>query len=314
MWTTVIILAVSLYLLYQGSLTLVKYSSLLAVHFGITKLVIALTIVALGTSMPEVITTFVAGWQHQYGVALGDIIGTNIANIGLILGLAAVIRPLHVRSKTLRQEIPFSAAAVTLIWLFSRNNVLSSMEGAILLLLSLTFILFMVYVARSERVLDEAVAQLQAKLFFRTSAKNLFFIFLGLLMLIGGAKLLVDSAVAIAVAVGLSQFAIAASIVAIGTSIPELATVITASIKRDSDIVLGTIIGSNILNILLALGLTAVFVPLVIEPSIKGIDIPMMMGITFLLVLMLRTKYVLSRLEGFILLLLYGLYIYSVVT
>src|SRR3989344_8260982 len=134
MWTTVIILAVSLYLLYQGSLTLVKYSSLLAVHFGITKLVIALTIVALGTSMPEVITTFVAGWQHQYGVALGDIIGTNIANIGLILGLAAVIRPLQVRSKTLKQEIPFSAAAVALIWLFSRNNIITPMEGVILLL------------------------------------------------------------------------------------------------------------------------------------------------------------------------------------
>lgn len=312
-FASLLIIAVSFYLLYKGADILVKYSSLLAKHYGVTTLVIGLTIVALGTSMPEVVTVVIAAWQKNHNVAIGNIVGSNIANIGLILGLAALIRPINVKGKTLKREIPFMAGAALLLWLFSLDARLASYEGLVLLILAGIFIIYTVTVARRERLFDETVARIVGSLSVKGSGKKILMIIFGVALLILGAKLLVDSAVNLALDLGVDSYVIAVTLVAVGTSIPELAASVVAAIKNHGDIVLGNIVGSNIVNIFVALGLGALIAPIALEPRVIQIDIPLMIVFTMLTILFLRTKYRLTRLEGGILLIIYAIYVYSVI-
>jgi len=173
-FVSLLIIIASFYLLYKGADILVKYSSILAKHFGITTLVIGLTVVAMGTSTPEIATVIIAAMQKDYNVAIGGIVGSNIANICLILGLATVIKPIQVKGKTLRREMPFMAAAALLLWLFSLDGILSSLEGLTFIILAVIFTVYMISVARRERVFDEAIAHLAGSLTAKVSAKNIF--------------------------------------------------------------------------------------------------------------------------------------------
>lgn len=308
-----LLFVISLFLLYRGAGYLVDHASHLATEFGVTPIVIALTIVAFGTSAPELVASVAAALDGKSDLVMGNNVGSNIANIGLILGFGAVIRSIKVRSETLKREIPFFIGAAILLFFMSLDGVIGRFDGAVFIVLTISFFLFLIYFARKERVFDEALAQVKAKIEHKKTATNIFMILFGLILLVIGAKFLVSSASFIALSFGVSQAIIGITIVALGTSLPELVTSIVASFRRNNEIVIGNVIGSNILNIFLILGVTALLVPISVAPDIIKYDIPIMLLFSLLVVAIMRTKLIVSRLEGLVLMLSYVAYIAYVI-
>jgi len=263
----IILLLLGFGLLIKGADWLVDGASALAKKHKISDLAIGLTIVAFGTSMPEFIVNTIAAWQGHSDIVFGNIIGSNNFNLFIILGLAGIITPLMVKSSTVWKEIPLSfLAAAMLLFLandFFMNNQpgLSRLDGGLLLL---AFVLFLYYVYRQLRT-DEVPIELASTQF--SQKKIWIFIILGLLMLVGGGRLVVVNAVKMATTLGISQTIIGLTIVAAGTSLPELVTSVVAAVKKNNDIAVGNIIGSNIFNIFLILGASALIKPVSYSPA-----------------------------------------------
>lgn len=302
--------------LVYGADSLVKGSSSIAKKAGLSSLFIGLTIVSFGTSLPELVVNIFASLKGSNDIAIGNILGSNIANILLILGVSAVIYPLIVKKGTVRTEIPLSLMAVGALFLLvndtlfdgSAVSLLSRADGLILLLF---FIVFVYYTFSISKKIEGAQDQEVKKYPYHISA---LLIIGGIIGLVIGGNLLVDGAVAIATYFGLSQALIGLTVVAIGTSLPELATSAVAAYKKQSDIAIGNIVGSNIFNIFWILGLSATINPLEFSITLNS-DIAVLMAITILLSLFIfiGKKNVLQKWQGGVMILLYIIYIIYIV-
>ena len=297
-------------LLTYGAERLVEGSSRIALKWGITPLVIGITIVAFGTSAPELVVSIRATIAGNSAIAIGNVIGSNIANIALILGATAVVRPMLVHRDILRVEIPVMIGVTLIAAWFIIGDEITRLEGFLLFAGLIIFILFSFFRARSapEEVRQQIIESPAQTTVTDSNGKLWFFVLLGLGLLVGGGELLVSGAVDIATRLGISQAVIGITIVAVGTSLPELATSVVAAIKRESDIAIGNIIGSNVFNLLSILGITALIHPL--DSSSFGlVDMGMMLGLTIVIWPMMRHKFQINRIEGAVLLISYVAYI-----
>lgn len=298
--------------LYFGAEWLVRGASRFARSFNIKPVVIGLTIVAFGTSTPELVTSVIAGIRHLSDIAMGNIIGSNIANIGLILGLSALVRPLSVDMKLLYREMPIVVGISGLLYFLGWDGTLSRLEGGILLGGIFVYTCYVYRVALKE---PKAVEQeyLEFEEFIGAARdsikKDILLIIIGLGALIGGAHFLVHSAIYIARVIGISELVIGLTVIAVGTSLPELATSMIAAIRKESDISVGNVLGSNIFNILAVLGVAAVIQPLQVNAASLVVDMPVMLLFSIFLIPMITWKFVLTRGQGFLLLIGYGIYI-----
>jgi cation:H+ antiporter len=297
--------------LYYGAEWLVLGSARLARSFGISALVVGLTVVAFGTSAPELVVSVVATLRDQSGVAVGNVVGSNIANIGLILGLAALISSMRVQMRLLTREMPVMLLATVAFLVFSYDGALSRIDGALLLAGFAGYMLMMLRAARIEPTLIESQFEgfEQAERMVDPDSshrlRNTLLLIVGLIVLAGGAQLLVTSAVFFARALGISELVIGLTVVAIGTSLPELATSAIAALRGEADIAIGNIVGSNIFNILLILGVAPLVRPMAVDGTLFSFEIPVMVAFALVLPLLGRTGLKVARWEGLLLLLAY---------
>lgn len=266
-----LILCVGLVAVILGANWLVDGASALAHRLKVSNLVIGLTVVAFGTSLPELVVNVFAAVQNSPAVALGNITGSNIANILLILGLSALVCPLQVGRSTAWKEIPFCLLAAALLWVFCSDTLLDGAAVSILthseaLAFLAFFAIFLFYTVGIARNVSDAAGQPTPKHFSTT--KIVLLIVAGLLLLIVGGKAIVEGAIQLAAAAGLSEGFIAATLVAVGTSLPELATSVAAAWKKKPDIAVGNVVGSNIFNVFFVLGITGLVRPLAIAPEL----------------------------------------------
>lgn len=306
---TLLYLAGGLIFLFIGAEGLIRGASALALRVGITPLVVGLTVVAFGTSTPELVVSLKAALIGNSSISLGNVVGSNIANIALILGIAALIRPLDVHANVIRREIPIMIVLSILLIILLIDGELSLIDGIIFVAGIITYTIVNISMARKEKnaeVENEFKEGLKTKLGVPVS---IVFVVGGLGLMILGANLFVTSAISIAKAIGVSDAIIGLTIVAVGTSLPELITSIVAAYKNESDIAIGNVVGSNIFNILGILGITALVIPLSSE-GISYIDFGVMLITALILLPLSKTGFRISRLEGLFLLTGYLVYIY----
>lgn len=301
-----ILFVAGLLLLYYGAEYLVTGSSRLALSYGVKPLIIGMTIVAFATSMPELLVSLLAAIRGSADLAAGNIVGSNIANIGLILGCAALLRPMIVGRSTMSREIPFMIAASLLLYGFCWDGELGFFNGLILFTLLLGFLAYCLHSVKQSRLTSEPEASRIEKEKSRRS-HDFFLILVGIIGLAVGAELMVRSAMTIARHFGVSELVIGISIVALGTSLPELAASVVSAWKGEMDLSIGNVIGSNIFNTLFVLGICPIISPLAIAPSLLKIDMPVMLGFSFALVL-LSLKGRFGRFQGSLLLVCYALF------
>lgn len=301
-----LLLILGLAVLIKGADWMVNGSSALAKKYHVSDLVIGLTIVAFGTSAPELVVNVIASSQDFNDIVLGNVLGSNIANLFLILGITGIIYPLVVQSSTTWKEIPLSLFAVVLLFLLANNfflyenPVISRPDGFILLLMFGFFMIYVYRLSKSDTAPKEVVVS-EMSLF-----KMIAFIVIGLAGLVIGGRLVVNNAVEIATILGLSEKIIGFTIVAVGTSLPELATSVVAALKKNTNIAVGNIIGSNIFNIFLVIATSAVVSPVTFNP-VFNTDMYLLAGGTLFLFMAMFTggKKKLDRWEAVILLLVY---------
>ena len=298
-----------LLLLVLGADRFVSGASGTARALGVSPLIIGLTIVGIATSMPEVLVGGVAAWDEKTRIAIGNALGSNIANVGLVLGATAVFTPLVVRSQTLRREFFIMVLAMTIACLVMIDRHLGRGDG-VLLLVALVFIMWwIVRLARKESAAARGEEGLPPS---RSIARSLVLMFLGLLVLLAGAELLVRGAVYIAREIGISDLVIGLTIIAVGTSLPELAASLASVAKNEIDLAVGNIIGSNMFNMLMVLGIPCIIYPDTFGNEVLLRDFPVMAGLTLLMGWMVfySGKNRFSRLEGIVLLLCFAGYQY----
>lgn len=296
-------------LLYFGGEWLVSGATRLAKQFGVSPLVIGLTIVALGTSCPELATMLLAALKGQPEMAVGAIIGSNLSNIALILGLSALICPLVAKLSFLRREVPIMIVTSMLFFPLAWLGWIGRAEGFILLLLLVAYIWYTYNKGKREIAIQDDYS-LEIKKYHRGSIAWAFLlIILGILLLTKGADFLIEGAVQIANHFGVPEKIIGLTLVALGTSLPEMASCLVAAFRKETDIILGNIIGSNIFNILGIIGTTAVVCPFEIHLNNILVDLCVMMFVTLLLFPFLYTGLRLGRKEGGFLLIYYIVYI-----
>lgn len=278
--------------LFFGGEWLVKGSSRLARSFGISALIIGLTIVAIGTSTPELIVSVDAALRGSSDISVGNIIGSNIANIGLILGIAGLISPMVVKTSLVRREIPIMVGVTLLLLLLVGDGTISQGDGLLLLVGMVAFISLLIYAEQrasaAEQALEAGVeAELEREIDGEVTPKQrpreALRVVLGIALLVVGARLTVDGAVALARGIGVSELVIGITLVAVGTSLPELATSVVAAFRGEADISIGNVVGSNIANILLILGVTSVISPVSVAPQIIRLDIWVALGFALVL-------------------------------
>jgi cation:H+ antiporter len=300
-------------LLIKGADFLVDGASAIARRFNISDLVIGLTVVAFGTSTPELFVNIVASARGNTDIAIGNVLGSNISNVFLILGISAIIYPLSVSKGTVWKEIPFSLLAVITLGLMANDQVidgdgsslLTRIDGLVLLAFFTIFLYYSFSIAKAIEGLDEHVPA-KATSF----VKSILLVIAGLIGLTLGGKWIVDGAVTLAKSFGMSESLVGLTIVAVGTSLPELATSAMAAYKKNVDIAVGNVVGSNIFNIFFVLGISATMKPLPFQTK-SNLDIAVVTVSSLLLFLFMFTgkKRSLDRWEGIVSLFLYGGYI-----
>ncbi len=317
----IILFLAGIFFLYIGAEALVRGSVRISYMFGISPLIMGLTIVAFGTSAPEFAVSLVAALQHSRDIAVGNIIGSNIANIGLIIGISALLKPLSVNRGVLFKEVPILAVATLLVYVFFRNLLLSRLEGLILLGLMVAFLIYMVRSAkkehressergRSEEEIRPYIEQYEVsmlKTVFRKIIYSQSYLVHGVMVLVGivlltlGSNWLIHAAKEMARILGISDVVIGMSVVAVGTSLPELATSVVSTIKKEADISLGNIIGSNIFNTFFVLGIVGAIDPIAIERQVAFVMVPLMIIFTALFIVFMFTEKKIVRWEAAIL-------------
>lgn len=291
--------------LFFGGEALVRGSVGIARRMSISPLLIGLTVVGFGTSTPELLVSVDAAWRGVPDIALGNVIGSNIANILLIVGLSAVVWPIKVMGDTLRRDTSvMMAAGLALVPLFAMGQ-MGRMSG-VLLVAGLAAYLVWAYRQSGGAAPEELDQPAPASV-----AVSGLWVVGGLIALMIGARLLVDGAVSIARGYGISEAFIGLTIVAVGTSLPELATSLIAAFRRQSEIAIGNIVGSNIFNVLGILGLTAVIAPVPVAPRFLSFDLPILIAVSLVLTLLLLTRPVIGRGVGIAMMLAYVAYVWS---
>lgn len=305
MLLTFVFFFLGLVILVMGAEGLVRGSSALALRLGITPLVVGLTVVAFGTSSPELAVSVESALAGSSSIAVGNVIGSNVANIGLILGLTAMIRPMHVQPSLLREQIPMMIVISVVLWLMALDQHIGTLDGVLLVAALIAFIVHSYRSSAGEDPdagMDEIPAE--ALILQKRTGLSILLIVAGLGGLIGGGMLFVDSAVEIARLFDVDEAIIGLTIVAIGTSMPELATSVVAAIRKESDIAIGNIVGSNVFNILAILGIASLITPLSSE-GFTHLDYAVMTAFAAILLPMAWSGRTLSRPEGTVLLLGY---------
>lgn len=308
-----VLIAIGITILIMGAEALVKGASAVASRFDISPLVIGLTIVAFGTSMPELTVNLYAAATGATDIAIGNVVGSNIANILLVLGAAAMVTRLSVKSSTVRWEIPLALLASLLVFTMGHDilldggaaDVLTRTDGLALLGFFVIFLFYVVALVRAEPGSVEAEVAPALPVW-----KSALYILAGLTGLVIGGRVLVDQAVVLAELAGLSEAVIGLTVVAVGTSLPELATSVVAAMRKQVDIAVGNVVGSNIFNIFWILGVTATIAPLPVPASFTT-DALMVVGATLLLfgALFVGTKGHLDRWQGALMILVYVGYV-----
>lgn len=299
--------------LVVGGDILTKGSVQLAKAFSISPVVIGLTIISIATSMPEMVASMVSASRGNGGLAVGNILGSNLANGGLIVGLCALVSPIVIASRLIKLEVPFLIAVTGLFYFLSRGGELTRGEGFVLVGLTIGYLIFLVKTSKSgDDVLNEEISEEISQETF-PAWKSVLYIFLGALGLAVGADFLVSASVESASRLGVSDFIIGITVVAVGTSLPELAACFSAALHKQADLVAGNVIGSNIFNLLLIGGVSSSCYSLPIAPSQMHFELPVLLGMSVLLFWFFFTKAKVGRWEGLVLLLAYiGIMIFSV--
>ena len=284
-----------------GADRLTEGASALARRMSIPEIIIGLTIVAAGTSAPELFVSIVSALKGTPDMAIGNVVGSNTMNAMLIVGCAAMVAPMTISKSTVRKDIPFSVAASVLLILIAFDSFLGRFDGVVLLAGFTAFMYYTLSQAKNGEAEQGEVKSMNPWL-------SVLYVILGLALLVVGSNVFVDSASEVAYALGVSEGVVGLTVVAGGTSLPELATSVVAARKGQSAIAIGNVIGSNVFNILLILGLTATISPLQIQ-GITLIDLSMMLGSVVLVWLFSRTKYTVERWEGAVLVIGYLIYL-----
>ena len=312
-----IILIAGFVLLIKGADYFVEGASNIAIKLSVSPLLVGLTIVAFGTSSPEATVSILAALDDNAGMVLGNIVGSNIFNITMVLGVTAMITPLTVKSETIRKEIPFSLlAAVVLLILMAdvllngaADNIVSRGDGLIILLFFSVFLYYVFEMAMKNRSESDNTVDTDVG---APWGKNILYTVGGLAAIIFGGRLVVDSATEIALSLGMSETLVGLTIVAIGTSLPELITSVTAALKNRGDIAIGNAVGSSIFNIFFVAGSAAAVAPLTLDAKIFT-DTWVMILLTVLLLIFSRTRYSIGRWEGFVLVFAYIIYMIYII-
>lgn len=304
---TLLLFFAGLLLLYYGAESLVTGSSRLAFSFGIRPLVIGMTVVAFATSTPELLVSLLAAIKGSADIATGNIIGSNVANIGLILGAAAILHPLTVGRRTLLREIPIMILSGILLYLLALDGQLDFGDGLTLFVLLLVFLFYCLRMGRSGAPVAPEIAADGAASSRR--GRDLVLVLVGIVGLGVGAELMVRSAVTMARHFGLSELVIGMTIVALGTSLPELAASMMSAWKGEMDISVGNVIGSNIFNVLFVLGICPMLRPLPVDPAVLRFEMPYMLVFSVLLIPLIWHRNGLGRRRGVVLLGIYLLFI-----
>jgi cation:H+ antiporter len=308
MTVSILVFFVGLVVLYYGADFLVDGSSRLALSFGIRPLIIGMTIVSFATSMPELMVSLLAVGKGSSAIAVGNIVGSNVANIGLILGVSALVLPLKVPRGLLRRELPFMVGATVALYVMCLDGQLGLTDAIILLTLLVFFIIYCIRYARNTGTdPDTPEHVVEAEQDHR--GRDVLYIVGGIIGLGLGANWMVSSAVTIARAIGLSELFIGMTIVALGTSLPELAASLMSAAKGEMDISIGNVIGSNIFNILFVLGLCPLFQPIAVDPSILRFELPIVLLFSFALIPLCWHRFEVSRLKGALLFMSYVAFI-----
>ncbi len=316
-YMTYLFLVIGFALLIKGADYFVEGSSKIAGLLNVPPILVGLTIVAFGTSSPEATVSIIAALEGNADVAVGNVVGSNIFNITFVVGITAMLYPLKVENATLRKEIPFTflgsiALFVVISDLALQNasiNTISRTEGIILLLFFSVFMYYILEAARNNRNNDSVI---ETAIVEKKWGKNILLTVGGLAAIIFGGHLVVENSIKIAYSFGMSETLVGLTIVAVGTSLPELVTSVTAAIKKQSEIALGNIVGSNIFNIFFVLGASSVISPLPVDNKIF-IDIIVMIVLTIILFIFTRSDYRIAKTEGSVLAIAYVAYMVFII-
>jgi cation:H+ antiporter len=289
-----LLLVLGIVLLYMGSELMVRGASSLALYLLIRPIIVGLTVVSFATSAPELLVSVVAAIQGSAGISLGNILGSNVANIGLVLGVSALARPLSIDRRLIHREIPYMIFASAAFWLMCIDGRLGRVDGVVLLAGLALFLIWGIMTARHINQTGVGVPSAGgSRVVF-----NVFLILVGMAGLVIGANLVVKAAILLARKFGLSEIFIGLSIVAVGTSLPELAASVVAGVKGEHDISIGNVVGSNIFNICLVIGTVGLFNPIPVDTGLNRFEFPVMLVLSIILFVFSKCGSKLSRLEG----------------
>ncbi|MFC3033012.1 calcium/sodium antiporter [Pseudoalteromonas fenneropenaei] len=318
MLTSLIVLILGFAALVWSADRFVFGAAALARNFGVPTLIIGLTIVAMGSSAPEMMVAAQAALADKTDTAVGNVVGSNIANVLLVLGVTALIRPLAVSSGILKREMPILILVSLAAWYIVSDNHFSFAEGAALMVGFVLFLLGLIYITKNNKDLDDPLVSetLEEVPQGVPTSKALLWLVIGMVLLPVSSGLLIDAAVDIAKYFGMSDLLIGLTIIAVGTSLPELAACIAGALKKEDDLALGNIIGSNIFNILAVLSLGGLINPATIDPAVASRDIYFMLAAALVLVVMslnFRGARRINRLEGGLLVTSFVGYMYFII-
>ena len=311
-------------LLYFGAEWLVKGSSSLARSLGVTPIVIGLTVVAFGTSAPELVVSLISSIQGKSMIAVGNVVGSNICNIALVLGLSAVFQPIKSDPSVIKRDIPIMLGVSLYLLILTLNSKLGRIEGATLFsgIILYTFMNYYLAGKGNRETGVEAASEIESELeeigYVASRPKQIVLILIGIAGVVGGAQIVVDNAVIIMKVLGVSEKFIGLTIVAFGTSLPELATSVVAALRKEMDISIGNLVGSNVFNIMSVLGIASLVRPITIPGGFfeSGLwfDYTVMLFTSFLPWLMMRKDFTVKRRDGFVLLFCYvGYLVYLII-
>lgn len=312
---SIFLLVIGLVVLVSGGEFLVRGASSIALRVQISPLVIGLTIVAFGTSAPELFISVQSAMQGSPDLAMGNVVGSNICNLALVLGVTAIIFPVPVQKDSIRIDWPMTMGSSVLLYLLVQDLMLSYLEGVIFVLILTAYSTFVIVKSRRKNkagkdILEEADLPAEPS---KSVWKDVAFIVLGTLALAFGSEWFVDGAKALAINFGVSERVIGITVLALGTSLPELVTATVAAFRKATDIAVGNLMGSNIFNILSILGITSIIQPIEVSSVIVGEDMLWMLAITLIILPMMLIKKKITRVEGLLILIFYVYYIYTVV-
>ena len=315
----ILLLVLGFALLVKGADWFVDGAAGIATKFGIPQLVIGLTIVAMGTSAPEAAVSITAAFAGNAEITIGNIVGSNVLNILIILGITALVYPVAVQKSSLIFDIPVVLFATAILFVLGYDGNISRLDGIIMLVVFVAYLVFLFWDAKRPKKLESAEVQQEEAENEETKnerknlslPKALIFTVIGLVLIVAGSNFVVKSATFIATALGLSQRFIGLTIVALGTSLPELFTSVTAAMKKNSDIAVGNIVGSNIFNILFIVGLSGLIIPVPFAPAFR-FDTLVSGVAAILLLLCSLPKKRLSRIAGIFFLICYAVYFYMI--